>query len=1769
MSHGPDSPPSSLLITVLSLDDESGNGNGLPGSRGGNGPTASQSPDEGPGEVGIGGNSSQSEIRRSELGPSNPERRDPQGRARRLDEDERHAHNGRPGTQGTSNQTRRHTRHSRTGSQSQNTPTNATQPQQDENTQSMPANSNDGQAHQTPGADMGEDTPIDESEEPLRCRRNNRPMTTNQRLKKNTRANIKIASLNMQGRGAQSTYDPKNKWNLINQVVRENRIAILATQETHLSDTHADEINDRFCNLRVIHSIDADHPNAKGVAIVLNKRLTNVENIETYEIIPGRALMIVIPWHAELKLAILNVYAPNAARENGEFWTTLKGKWEDVNSRLPFPDLMLGDFNVVEDAIDRLPSHPDSPTAAEPLADLKSTFQLQDGWREVHPTDKKYSFFQKATGSQSRIDRIYTTPQIINNSKSWEIKHTAIPTDHQMVTIHIENYDSPFIGKGRWTIPLHLLKDRKLIQEIEKMGIDLQEKIDGAERTEMVNPQTLFKEFKDGLVKAAKERSKTFIAPIDQKIRKLQLQLKLITRDTTLSEDEMSISSALIEEELKRLEQKRFTSTRAHVTANNQVNAEVIGKYWSNMNRMKTPRDTIQRLKKPRLDLRSPEEFETRSNEMAELAREYHEGLQKEGQNADPEERAKCIEEVMEYVTAPASNREKARMAEYIKKEEVIAALQASTNGKAAGIDGIPYELWKIMQYRHDDQSKRNTPSFNIIDVLQKVYADIERHGVANGTGFAEGWMCPLYKKRDKSDIANYRPITLLNTDYKIFTKALQMKLGEVAPSLIHENQAGFMPGRSIFDQVKMVKLMTDYAEAMEENGVIIALDQEKAYDKVAHDYLWKTLAQFNLPDHFIKTIRSLYENAETKVIVNGVMSSPYRVIRGVRQGDPLSCLLFNLAIEPLATMLRQSNLRGFQIPGLREKIITLLFADDTTVFLSQGDKFEDLENILKKWCAASTAKFNINKTEIIPVGQQLYRTEVLRTRKIDPNSNQDPIPEHVHLAKEGEMVRILGSWIGNNINQSNPWSPVIEKIELYLAQWAKSHPTMEGRRLIVQMFIGGMTQYLTKVQGMPKHIEERLENLTRSYIWDGRKPSVNLNTIYMPIEKGGRKVLDIKARNKAITLTWLRDYLKLDTRRPSWAYVADALINRQILASDNVRDDESKVNMFLQTWKVNTGPSSRLPQDLIKMIKAGKEFNVAFEALAVSEKVKKLMPLWFHPGMAINQRKDNNSAKNTHLRRAHDIVTVGDAVKLVNRPENPRHENDRDCVCMPCQEDRFSGCENPSECMKHAKKLILRLSDKWRPDATQRANRNRNENEDREDEGEKTLFNPDFKVDSLREGFRVFTNPQKTSHTPAKRLELDNDDQAPDSLQVYTDGSCLKNGDEDARAGSGIWYGPDDGRNSAIRVPGEEQSNQTGEINAILQVAKVSPMAPLHIISDSQYVIKGLTKYLPSWEDRGWIGIHNRKLLKSTVSHLRKRGNTTYFEWVKGHSDDPGNDGADALALEGALKPEEPMPDDDTPENFDLTGAKLAAVTQALLHEGIREIEAKKTPLRRQTEINLEMAKEAVKQLTGMTPTSARIWTSIRKKDFSRTTREFFWKCIHNVYKVGHYWAHIPNYENRAICSACNTEDSMEHILTQCDAPGQKQIWEMIEEVWNRKHGNWQKPSYGTILGCSVVDFKDENGKVDAGKTRLFRILIAEATTLIWALRCSRVIEHDNNPMRWPSIQQVTNQLTRKLNTKLRLDCLMTSVKTFDKKALRGKLASWGFSGYTASESS
>lgn len=163
-------------------------------------------------------------------------------------------------------------------------------------------------------------------------------------------------------------------------------------------------------------------------------------------------------------------------------------------------------------------------------------------------------------------------------------------------------------------------------------------------------------------------------------------------------------------------------------------------------------------------------------------------------------------------------------------------------------------------------------------------------------------------------------------------------------------------------------------------------------------------------------------------------------------------------------------------------------------------------------------------------------------------------------------------------------------------------------------------------------------------------------------------------------------------------------------------------------------------------------------------------------------------------------------------------------------------------------------------------------------------------------------------------------------------DSSCTNNGKKNACCGSRVWIGQNDPRNMAIRIPGPTQSNQIGELAAVIAATKNLPnFCKMTMVTDSRYIIDGLTKHLPDWEDKGWIEIKNAELFKRAAYLLKRRLAPTAFKWVKGHQGTLGNEESDKLAKIGAGKE---VPDNlplEIPKEFDLQGAKLTTLTKPL----------------------------------------------------------------------------------------------------------------------------------------------------------------------------------------------------------------------------------------------
>ncbi|KAI4293576.1 DNase I-like protein [Schizophyllum commune Loenen D] len=305
----------------------------------------------------------------------------------------------------------------------------------------------------------------------------------------------------MNGRGhdgsGASVYDPGSKWPEVLSMLLSDKIGVLALQETHMTEKLLGEIETRYeKQIRVFSSMDEEKPNSKGVAIVLNKRLTKTEEVNWTEIVPGRALQISYPWHKNRVVTILAIYAPASSDgEKSEFWEMLRQTYTG-EEKLPFPDFVLGDMNLVSAANDRLPPTCDNPGSVSAMDSLLSALQVVDGWRNFFPTEKAFTHTSASTKHKARLDRIYVGKEQFVACRNWEIKiPDAVTTDHWLVSVELTDPKMPYVGRGRYAMPRYVLEVDKVMKEIIRDGIGMQnvlkEFTDGRRaRTEHDNPQT-------------------------------------------------------------------------------------------------------------------------------------------------------------------------------------------------------------------------------------------------------------------------------------------------------------------------------------------------------------------------------------------------------------------------------------------------------------------------------------------------------------------------------------------------------------------------------------------------------------------------------------------------------------------------------------------------------------------------------------------------------------------------------------------------------------------------------------------------------------------------------------------------------------------------------------------------------------------------------------------------------------------------------------------------------------------------------------------------------------------------------------------------------------------------------------------------------------------------------------------------------------------------------------------------------------------------------
>ena len=369
---------------------------------------------------------------------------------------------------------------------------------------------------------------------------------------------------------------------------------------------------------------------------------------------------------------------------------------------------------------------------------------------------------------------------------------------------------------------------------------------------------------------------------------------------------------------------------------------------------------------------------------------------------------------------------------------ECKRALDAMATGKSPGLDGLPTEFyqrfWSLL-------------GTDFVDVINFAY----NHGQLSPSQ-RSGVITLIHKRGDRLDMKNWRPITLLCADYKIVAKAIANRLLGVIAKVTHSDQTCGVPGRNSLESVRLLKDVVFHANQNRKAAAIISLDQEKAFDRVELGYLSRVLQTMNFGQSFQKWVFLLYSNIFSCILINGETTEFFSVSWGVRQGCPLSPLLYVLVAETIASAIRADRFIDSYILPNGRSVKLCQYADDTSVIVTTDLALNALFHLFTRYEKASGAKLNVTKCHGLLIGTWQSRSNL-------------PIA----LDWSNVEIIVLGSRISNDNEEQ--WESKIKALKTTLTAWNRRALSFRGRALIANMLGLSTLWYLCSFSVIPEAI--------------------------------------------------------------------------------------------------------------------------------------------------------------------------------------------------------------------------------------------------------------------------------------------------------------------------------------------------------------------------------------------------------------------------------------------------------------------------------------------------------------------------------------------------------------------------------------------------------------------------------------------------------------------------------------------------------------------------
>ena len=809
---------------------------------------------------------------------------------------------------------------------------------------------------------------------------------------------------------------------------------------------------------------------------------------------------------------MVNTYGPSGTDSPAYF----RKLFEKIENTTNESIVLVGDINVALDPNLDTSRYigQNKPNARKTIHEKMHLLNLVDVWRETHPNKRQYTWNKFNTNKQGRLDYFLISKILMPYISDANIC-TGYRSDHSIISLQFKGY-TPKTDRSFWKFNNSLLKDPAYISGIKDViketklqygtsayNVDNIEGINNDSLQLTINDQLFFE------VLLMEIRGKTIsystFKKKNEKIKENQLIHEIENLQNDLRDE--NIATLEFKSELEILRKTYLEGMIIRSKAQYIEEGERNSKYFSNLEKRNYTDKSILLIER---------EDNSITTDVDEIKSEINSFYKKLYSSRDNELVDLNLDELITH-SPKLNDLERDSLEGEITYNEALSALKKMHNDKSPGSSGYTAEFFKFFW---KDLGHFLIRSINYGFKMGKLSVT-QRQGVIT---------CIPKEGKDKRYLGNWRPITLLNVSYKIASACIASRMKTVLPNLINEAQTGFLTGRYIGENIRLMYDVLHLTEKNNIQGQILLVDFFNAFDSVSWSFIQRCLEFFNFGEMIKKWIKTFYTDISSCVSVNGGYTSWFNVETGCRQGDPSSPYLFLICAEILSLLIRNNeNIKGIQI----NRDLTILlsqFADDTSLYLDGSElTFKETIKTLQLFESFSGLKMNTAKTQVVWIGASKNCTKrYLPQMKFNWNPT---------------VFKTLGIVFSTNLTSiiELNFDGIINKIERTLNIWSRRQLTPYGKITVIKtQIISKIVHLLINIPNPSESFIKKLDTLLFEFLWNKKPSRVKRQTVCAPYHKGGLNMIDLYSFIASMKISWVK---RIIYRKNSIRYIMKSFI--------------------------------------------------------------------------------------------------------------------------------------------------------------------------------------------------------------------------------------------------------------------------------------------------------------------------------------------------------------------------------------------------------------------------------------------------------------------------------------------------------------------------------------------------------------------------------------------------------------------------------------------------